>query len=187
MTNSERVTPAELLQFLSAHANNPPYIPERDDEPEAPAPLSPEREQEIRETDPGDWYRAPWTTAFVNGNGEADDPSYWRVISEGETIATLPDFAEGLALFIADAREAVPELLAELGRVRAERDRAVRAFETLAEKHDKVKSERDELEKRVVDARMAAIEDVANWLASIGDEGAAYIVRTCDIPEAGDQ
>ncbi|MEE4598261.1 hypothetical protein V2J94_41570 [Streptomyces sp. DSM 41524] len=140
---------------------------------EGHAPLLPEREQEIRESDPGDWYRAPWTTDYVEGNGEADDPSYWRVISEGATIATLPDFAGNLALFIAEAREAVPELLAELDRVRAERDkwaahlnataqgagrlqnqvdrltaernRAVRAFESLAQKHDKAKTERDEL------------------------------------------
>lgn len=99
-------------------------MPDPTTEQTTATPLAPEREQEIRETDPGSWYRAPWTTDFVDGNGEADDPSYWRVISEGETIATLPDFAGGLALFIADAREAVPELLAEVTRLRAELNQA---------------------------------------------------------------
>lgn len=48
-----------------------------------------------------------------------------------------------------------------------------------------VRAERDELKKRVADARKAAINDVGGWLARIGETGAAYIVRTCDIPEGG--
>lgn len=85
-------------------------------------PLSLERQQEIRETYPGEWYSGPWTQEHVDSNG--DDPAYCRVIhhESGTVLATLPDFAGPIALFIADAHDAVPELLAELDRVRAERD-----------------------------------------------------------------
>lgn len=86
-------------------------------------PLMPEREQEIRETQLGNWYDGPWTQGYVEGAG--DDPAYYRVkhAESGTTLATLPDWAGPIALFIADAHDAVPELLAELDRVRAERDR----------------------------------------------------------------
>jgi hypothetical protein len=85
-------------------------------------PLIPEREQEIRETQLGNWYDGPWTQGYVEGSG--DDPAYYRVkhAESGTTLATLPDWAGPIALFIADAHDAVPELLAELDRVRAERD-----------------------------------------------------------------
>lgn len=87
--------------------------------PEAPAPLSPQREQEIRETHPGEWYDGPWTQDYVDSNG--DEPAYCRVVhhESGTTLATLPDFAGSIALFIADAHDAVPELLATLDAERA--------------------------------------------------------------------
>lgn len=91
------------------------------DPTDTPTPaLSPERLAEIRDTDPGEWYRAPWATDYVDSDVDSDEPAYWRVISEGATIATLPDWAGGLALFIAAAREDVPALLAELDRTRTE-------------------------------------------------------------------
>lgn len=85
-------------------------------------PLSLEREQEIRESHPGEWYDGPWTQDYVDAEG--DEPDYCRVVhhESGTVLATLPDFAGPIALFIADAHDAVPELLAELDRVRAERD-----------------------------------------------------------------
>ncbi|MEV0779245.1 hypothetical protein [Streptomyces sp. NPDC050428] len=84
-----------------------------------PTALTPEREQEIRETHPGTWYDGPWTQDYVDADG--DEPDYCRVVhhESGEVLATLPDFAGPIALFIADAHDAVPELLAELDRVRA--------------------------------------------------------------------
>ena len=95
--------------------------------------LSPEREQEIRETHPGSWYDGPWTQGYVEAAGE--DSSYCRVVHEesGTTLATLPDFAGPIALFIADAHDAIPELLAELSAVRAERDEARAQLPTVAE------------------------------------------------------
>ncbi|MEU1071844.1 MULTISPECIES: hypothetical protein [unclassified Streptomyces] len=79
------------------------------------------RLEEIRDCQLGDWYQAPWDTAFVEGDGEAD-PSYWKVVEResGHVVATLPDWAGGIALWIADSREAVPELLAEVDRLTLE-------------------------------------------------------------------
>jgi predicted nuclease with TOPRIM domain len=110
-------------------------------------PLSPERLAEIRDTDPGDWYRAPWTTEYVDSDG--DEPDYYRVKSEGETIATLPDFAGPLALFIADAREAVPELLGEVDRLTAELAKYVGHEPTVAEEMQYLKGENDRLSSEV--------------------------------------
>ncbi|MFJ7999050.1 hypothetical protein ACIQ7D_18145 [Streptomyces sp. NPDC096310] len=89
--------------------------------PSAALLLSPEREQEIRETHPGTWYAGPWTQDYVDSNPDGTEPAYYRLVhhESGTTLATLPDFAGDIALFIADAHEAVPELLAELDRTRA--------------------------------------------------------------------
>ncbi|MFP3986953.1 hypothetical protein U9R90_05500 [Streptomyces sp. E11-3] len=85
-------------------------------------PLMPDREAEIRETHPGAWYDGPWVQGYVEAAG--DEPAYCRVVhlESGTVLATLPDFAGDIALFIADAHDAVPELLAELDRARGERD-----------------------------------------------------------------
>ncbi|MEU0393876.1 hypothetical protein ABZ208_14035 [Streptomyces sp. NPDC006208] len=84
-------------------------------------PLTPEREQEIRETHPGEWYGGEWTQDYVESDGS--EPAYCRVVhhESGTTLATLPDFAGPIALFIADAHDAVPELLAEIDRLRQQR------------------------------------------------------------------
>lgn len=84
-------------------------------------PLTTQRETEIRQTHPGDWYAGEWKTREVQGTSE--EPGTWQVVSDGTALATLPDWAGPIALFIADAHDAVPELLAELARVRAEREK----------------------------------------------------------------
>ncbi|MFF3848022.1 hypothetical protein [Streptomyces sp. NPDC002328] len=81
-------------------------------------PLSPEREQEIRESIPT-VYGPPWT---LHPNWE---DGTWRVMYATDhplagLVATVPDYGEHLAEFIATARAAVPELLAEIDRLRAE-------------------------------------------------------------------
>ncbi|MEV6547918.1 hypothetical protein AB0M57_04315 [Streptomyces sp. NPDC051597] len=83
--------------------------------------LDPVRLEEIRDCQLGDWYQAPWDTDFVEGDGMSN-PSFWRVVEResGHVVATLPDWAGGIALWIADAREAVPELLAEVDRLSIE-------------------------------------------------------------------
>ncbi|MEU8473704.1 hypothetical protein [Streptomyces hygroscopicus] len=39
-----------------------------------------------------------------------------------------------------------------------------------------------ELEQHAAESRMSVVEDVANWLRSVGEDDAAYLVGTCDIP-----
>ncbi|OKJ24320.1 hypothetical protein AMK23_26130 [Streptomyces sp. CB02130] len=99
--------------------------------------MTPDREQEIRETHPGGWYDGPWTQEYVEADG--DSPAYNRVVHKesGTTLATLPDFAGGIALFIADAHDAVPELLAEVDRLRARVAELEAARTTAAADRDK--------------------------------------------------
>ena len=88
------------------------------------APLLPEREQEIRQGQPGDWLPGPWTIRDVEGT--SDEPGRWELVhhESGTVLATLPDWAGNLALWAADAHDAVPELLAEVTRLRAELNQA---------------------------------------------------------------
>ncbi|MGW5465191.1 hypothetical protein [Streptomyces sp. NPDC003996] len=81
-------------------------------------PLSLEREQEIRESIPT-VYGPPWTLEpdMVDGT--------WRVMYATDhplagLVAVVPDYGAHLAEFIATARAAVPELLGEIQRLRAE-------------------------------------------------------------------
>ncbi|MFF9097590.1 hypothetical protein ACF1AX_31265 [Streptomyces sp. NPDC014802] len=80
-------------------------------------PLSPEREQEIRESIPT-VYGPPWTV-----HPDWDDGT-WRVMYATDhplagLVAVVPDYGSHLAEFIATARAAVPELLAEIDRLRS--------------------------------------------------------------------
>ena len=81
-----------------------------------PQPLSDERLAEIAATSPH--YEGPWTYDLD------DDGLDWVVLYPSNTplagrVATVPDYGEYLAEFIAGARTAVPELLAEVKRLRA--------------------------------------------------------------------
>lgn len=82
---------------------------------QTPTPLSAEREQEIRNSIPT-VYSPPWTI-------EPIEDGAWRVLYATDhplagLVCEVPDYGEHLAEFIAAARAAVPELLAELDRVR---------------------------------------------------------------------
>ncbi|MEU9208517.1 hypothetical protein AB0D27_11325 [Streptomyces sp. NPDC048415] len=82
------------------------------------APLSPAREQEIRESVPT-VYGPPWTV-----DPDMEDGT-WRVLYATDhplagLVAQVPDYGSHLAEFIATAREAVPELLDEIDRLRDE-------------------------------------------------------------------
>lgn len=134
LTDGDREAVAEFKAYLADRAAA------MTTGPASPAPLSPEREQEIRETHPGSWYAGPWTQDYVDPNG--DEPAYCRVVhhESGTTLATLPDFAGTIALFIADAHDAVPELLAELDRVRAERDEYAAALDRARAARSRVSS-----------------------------------------------
>ncbi|WP_448333536.1 hypothetical protein [Streptomyces sp. DSM 41534] len=96
--------------------------------PETPAPLSPEREADIRE------------------RAAAEKPGH----------------------------HAIRAVLAELDRTRAERDRATRAFDALAEKHDQAKAERDELEKKVA-ALDGRLNDAAMTRVWTNEDGKKFV------------
>lgn len=84
---------------------------------ETAKPVSRERLEEIRSMQLGDWYAGPWLQGYVEGDGE--EPAYYRVTADdGTVLATLPDFAGPVAVWMCDAHDAVPELLAEHGRLR---------------------------------------------------------------------
>lgn len=88
------------------------------------APLSPAREQEIREAVPT-VYGPPWTV-----DPDMEDGT-WRVLYATDhplagLVAQVPDYGSHLAEFIAIARAAVPELLDEIERLREELDQADR-------------------------------------------------------------
>lgn len=127
------------------------------------APLSPEREAEIRETPLGDWYAGPWYSEYVEGQG--GEPASYRVVhrESGTVLATLPDWAGPIALLLADAHDAVPELLAELDRVRAELKKACadrkwhheRRVEAYAELYTAQAAEPRATEAAVLQARRA--------------------------------
>lgn len=86
--------------------------------------LTQDRLAEIAESHPGDWYSGEWRTEYVDST--TDEPSYYVVKHQesGTVLAELPDWAGPIALFIADAHDAVPALLdrvAELESALAER------------------------------------------------------------------
>ncbi|MGW0578328.1 hypothetical protein ACWD25_20685 [Streptomyces sp. NPDC002920] len=79
-------------------------------------PLTPEREQEIRESIPTA-YGPPWTQEPDMEDGT------WRVMYATDhplagLVAMVPDYGAHLAEFIATARAAIPELLDEIDRLR---------------------------------------------------------------------
>lgn len=81
-------------------------------------PLSPEREQEIRESIPA-VYGPPWSV-----HPDMDDDT-WHVMYATDhplagLVAVVPDYGAHLAEFIATARAALPELLDEIDRLREE-------------------------------------------------------------------
>ncbi|MEU8756251.1 hypothetical protein AB0C88_37765 [Streptomyces chartreusis] len=88
-----------------------------------PAPLTDEQLNEYAEAHPGDWYSGEWRSEYVEATGDDEsEAAYYRVfhVASGAELATLPDWAGPIALFIADAHDAVPALLAEVRRLRDE-------------------------------------------------------------------
>lgn len=69
-----------------------------------------------------------WTQDYIEGDG--NEPDYYRVATaQGLVLATVPDWAGSIALFLVEAHDYVPRLLAEIRRLRAqvaERDARIR-------------------------------------------------------------
>lgn len=81
------------------------------------APLSESRLTEIGSTVLGKWLAGEWRTEYVEGIG--GEPACYRVkAADGTTLAELPDWAGPVATLLADAHEAVPELLADNAQLR---------------------------------------------------------------------
>lgn len=60
-----------------------------------------------------------WTQDYVEGDSE--EPAYYRVATaQGTVVATVPDWAGSMALFLVEAHDYVPKLLGEIRRLRAQ-------------------------------------------------------------------
>lgn len=134
-------------------------------------PLTPERIAEIRERVKAA-SRSPWSLSYENCDCCEDDDHglYVSRINTGVGPATeLRDLPNGEWELTVHAREDVPVLLAEVDRLRAERDAFAHRVDTLTavaksnKRHvqgmyadlQKANRERDELKKRLHDAAMA--------------------------------
>ncbi|GGV46235.1 hypothetical protein [Streptomyces spectabilis] len=81
--------------------------------------LTVEELDEIEMSHPGDWYGGEWRSEYVEGTPDRFGRYVVRHHESGEVLAELPDWAGGIALFIADAHDHMPALLAEVRRLRA--------------------------------------------------------------------
>lgn len=85
-------------------------------------PLTEDQFHAITTAQLGDYLGYGWTQEYVEADGE--EAAYYRVTTpDGVVVATLPDWAGGVALFLAEAHDAVPALLAEVASLRADRNR----------------------------------------------------------------
>lgn len=137
-----------------------------------PQELSAERLAEIAESHPGDWYSGEWRSEDYSA-GEFSEYIVKHVESD-TVLAELPDWAGPLALFFADAHDAVPELVAEVRRLRAQ----VAAL--LEERHSTNESVSEAAEAlRVQRDRIAELETGIAWRDAERDRwaGVRYLVE----------
>ena len=80
-------------------------------------PMSPQREAIVRREIADPTHGSTWHIRET----ETGEGMVWEVTCAGTVLATLPDWAGNLALWIADARDDVPQLLASLDQLRAEK------------------------------------------------------------------
>ncbi|NJA56692.1 hypothetical protein [Streptomyces sp. NEAU-H3] len=135
-------------------------------ETNTPEPLTPERLREICDVQPGDWYAGPWTQRLVEPAG--DEPGRCEVVHEesGTVLAVLPDWAAGIALFIADAHDAVPELAVKAGQLRAELTARPSRAEVLREAEGVVRAHAERVDDA---AQRRSWRDAANVLGLRAD------------------
>ena len=79
-------------------------------------PMSPQREAIVRREMADPTYAGTW---HIREN-EVDGVDVWEVTHQGTVLATLPDWGGNLAMWIADARDDVPQLLTLASQLRAE-------------------------------------------------------------------
>lgn len=72
----------------------------------------------IEQAHVGNYLGHGWTQDYFEMDG--DEPAYYKVATpDGTVVATMPDWAGGVALFLAEAHDAVPQLIAEIRRLNA--------------------------------------------------------------------
>lgn len=79
-------------------------------------PMSSQREAIVRREMDDTTYGGTW---HIREN-TVDGVDVWEVTHEATVLATLPDWGGNLAMWIADARDDVPQLLALVTQLRAE-------------------------------------------------------------------
>ncbi|MFH8813079.1 hypothetical protein ACH4GZ_38770 [Streptomyces hygroscopicus] len=157
MTNSERLNTAELFQFLTAHANNPPYIPERDDEPDIPAA-----------------HRMTLKGAIANALGEQ---TQGEGLLDRTTTAVAAALAElGYGSLLTERDELKERLLTALGNVAREAARAEQAESRLETVRQSAR--REEMTRQKRDAQIIILGDqlkkrgvtnaeISEWIESV--------------------
>ncbi|GAA3268086.1 hypothetical protein [Streptomyces lavendulae] len=79
-------------------------------------PMSPQREAIVRREMADTTYAGTWHIR----ESTVDGTDVWEVTHQGTVLATLPDWGGNLAMWIADARDDVPQLLALVAHLRVE-------------------------------------------------------------------
>lgn len=98
------------------------------------APLTDEQLEAVQQT-LHDHLGPDWTQDYIEGT--SDEPAYYRVATAtGTVVATVPDWAGSIAMFLVEAHDYVPKLLTEITRLRAAHSPsgAAIAVELLAER-----------------------------------------------------
>jgi hypothetical protein len=136
-----------------------------------PVPLPPERLAEIRSTLLGDWLAGGWRVRCVPVPDARDRSEVFLpdATAEDTVIATLPDWADPVAVFLADAHEAVPELLAEVDRLSAERDKLAHELDGASLSLWEEKQENARLRLAYRSARERAAASSETILRVVGD------------------
>lgn len=126
-------------------------------------PMTPARLDEIRSVQPGCWYSGRWMVRHPDGNtGRVE---IVHTDGQGDTvIARMPDFLDGMAHWIVDAHTAMPELLAEVDRLRTELSKYVGHEPTISDEWAYLRSEcqRVEAENERLTALFAPVE-LTTW------------------------
>lgn len=162
----------------------PNIIPSATPDDTNPTALTPEREQEIRSRRLDEVTAGPWLVADAE-NGRP--LIYVEREGNGGEVRALPllvaDAAsEADVQFVASARRSVPELLAELDRVRAELAARPTRAEVLNEVADKI-----ERKAKSMDATWLRADQVCDALRRLGDPAPADEQRTDGTPIGGDR
>ncbi|QCX81162.1 hypothetical protein C9F11_37895 [Streptomyces sp. YIM 121038] len=82
-------------------------------------PITRELLAEVAQSHPGDWYDGEWRSEYIESTPDRYGHYVVRHQESGEVLAELPDWAGGIALFIADAHDHTPVLLAGVQRLTA--------------------------------------------------------------------